>query len=107
METGRARSDAGLRRAASAAARLADVVCRAERCAAKSLVPRTRFSPAREFTGRRAFVRQESFPGQTAALSPGRDLSLPFHHNCGTPSRRCMVAARGPTHLLTHGLVTQ
>ncbi len=39
----------------------------------------TRFSPAREFAGCRAFVRQESFPGQTAALSPGRDLSLPFH----------------------------
>ena len=78
-----------------------------ERCAAKSVVLRARLSSAREFTGSRPFVRQKSFPRQSATLSPGRDLSLPFHDDGGTPSNRCMVAARGCTHLSAHGLVTR
>ena len=47
------------------------------------------------------------FPDKAAALSPGRDLSLPFHHDGRTSANRCMVAARRRTDLFTHGLVAR
>src|SRR5438876_9016685 len=76
METRRCDACAGLVRAASAAARLADVVRRAGIAARKRVDRQPRSLVARRQNGRDATPCAQSFSAKTAAIHPGYFLSI-------------------------------
>src|SRR5437867_6311202 len=76
METRRCDACAGLVRAASAAARLADVVRRTGIASRKVVVLQPGNLPARRQNGRDATLCAQYFSGKTAAIHPGHFLSI-------------------------------
>src|ERR1700693_2214635 len=95
METRRCDARAGLVRAASAAARLANVVCRARLVSTEFMVcPNGDFLVARQ-TGSHGAVRAKSVSANSAALRSRNILPLSFHHSGGTSTNRGLVEASG------------
>src|ERR1700738_4699154 len=95
METGRFGAGPGMGRAPPAAARLADVVRRAWRLPAKSLVRQSAGTIASQHTGRDAAARAQSVPRQPAAICPRPTLRISVYHLGGTSRLRQLVEARG------------
>src|SRR5207249_6365247 len=95
MEAGRRNARAGLLRAASAAARLANVVRRARVVSTEPVVcSNGDFFVARQ-AGSRGAVRAQSISTKSAALRSRDGLSLPFHDSGGTPGNRRFVETSG------------
>src|SRR5437667_1808488 len=100
METGRRDAGAGLVRAASAAARLANVVCRARLIPTESLVrPNGDFFVAWQ-TGSRGFVSAESVSAKSAAVRSRNLLSLSVHIGAGTSTNWSVVETSGAGRIL-------
>src|ERR1700719_3780046 len=95
METGRRDARSRLVRAASTAARLANVVRRAWVVSTEFMVcPNGDFFVARQ-TGSYFVVRAKSVSENSAALRSRDVLSLPFHHFGGTSTNRRLVETPG------------
>src|ERR1041385_1857091 len=95
METRCHHACAGVVRATSTAAGLADVVRRARNSSTKSVVhPDVNLFIARQTRGC-AIAGDQSVSRETAALCPGAVLSLPLHHHGGAAKKYRLVAPVG------------
>src|SRR5436190_790210 len=95
METRRRHACAGLVRAASAAARLANVVRRAWILRAESLARSNGLLFVRRQIECRATFRAQSLPGAPAALHSRNGLPLSFYDGYRTSTIGCVVEAPG------------
>src|ERR1700730_10313823 len=95
METGRRETRAGLVRAASAEARLADVVRRAGKLRTQSMVSWIGLATVAKQTGSDSIARAQSIPKFSSALCSRAILRLSIHQCGGTPTiGRLVEAAR-------------
>src|ERR1700680_808644 len=104
METGRCDACARLVRAASHAARLANVVRRAGIASAKPVVLQPRNLFARRQNGRDATLREQSFSAKTAAIHPGHFLSIQIYHHRRTSGNGRVVETTRTRRILAHDL---
>src|SRR5882672_9277003 len=91
MEAGRRDARARLVRAASAAARLANVVRRARLVSTEPVVCSDGDFPVARQTASHSAVRTESVSAKSATLRSRNFLSLPFHDGAGTSRNRRVV----------------
>src|SRR5207244_5977901 len=104
MEAGRRNARAGLVRAASASARLANVVCRARVVSTESVVCSNSHLPVARQTGSRSAVRTKSVSANSAALRSRDPLSLSFHDCRGTSRNWRVVETSGTRRILAKRL---
>src|SRR5947208_5296942 len=91
MEAGPPGPGPRLGRAPPAAAGLANVVRRARNLPPKSLVRQSPGTPPPLFSGRRRFVRPQSFSGRSSPLRSRDTLRVSFHDVGRTPDERDVV----------------
>src|SRR5207302_6129194 len=101
METGRRTARAGLVRAASTAARLANVVRRARFLSTESVVYPDRDRVIARQNASRGVVRQKSISGNCSALRSRDILPLSFHQRGGTSTDRRVVETRRARRIFT------
>src|SRR6266446_8193927 len=104
METRRCDACARLVRAASAAARLADVVRRTGIAARKRVVLQPRNLFARRQNGRDATFRAQSFSAKTAAVHPGHFLSVQIYNHRRASRNGRVVETTGTRRILADDL---
>src|SRR4051812_14229354 len=93
LEAGRRESSARMGGAASAAARLADVVRGARNLPAQPVVCQFAGTLAPKRAGRDAAARAQSLSRRPAAIHPRALIRISVRHRGGTPRERCLVEA--------------
>src|SRR5437867_11054670 len=104
METGRRETRAGLVCAASTEARLADVVCRLGKPAAKSVACRPHGQTIARLTRRGSIARKPSVSRHAAPLYSRNVLPLSVHDNERASANRRVVETAGAARISANGL---
>src|SRR5437588_2178202 len=104
METRRCDACAGLVRAASAAARLADVVRRTGVASGKSVVLQPRNLFARRQNGCDTTLCAQSFSAKTAAIHSGHFVSIQIHNQRRASRNGRVVETTGTRRILADDL---